>query len=368
MMKFHDICRHYESYYVKKKRLTYSKAALNKKIQTVRPLPLPQDLLRQVDDYWNRWHNLGKTEHQWFDFYHALRPDDRVEWFIPNNLYYSEVDLYFNHHQVARAYDDKNMYDLLLCDAPRPKTVLHCMRGSFLDPDYAFISIDEAVERCFSAKNVIIKPAVGTDGGKGILFWQDDMPEARRIIREWLNSSSYCVAQEIVRQHPALSKLHESSINTIRILTFCLDSDVHVLSSLVRMGVGDSRVDNVSAGGIACGIDSDGQLKEKAYNAKGQVYTSHPGGTVFAGCFIPGFDRCTNLVKRLAPRFARFSKLVSWDIALQEDGDPVIIEVNLSYGQIDFHQMCNGPVFGDLTDRVLDMVFHCNERASGKRK
>lgn len=50
-------------------------------------------------------------------------------------------------------------------------------------------------------------------------------------------------------------------------------------------------------------------------------------------------------------------RLLSWDITIDEDGNPVIIEVNMHSGQLDFHQLNNGPIFGDDTEEVLKEVF-----------
>ena len=52
-----------------------------------------------------------------------------------------------------------------------------------------------------------------------------------------------------------------------------------------------------------------------------------------------------------------FSRLISWDFAIDENGEPMLIEMNISYGELDFHQLCNGPIFGDKTEDVLNEVF-----------
>ena len=44
-------------------------------------------------------------------------------------------------------------------------------------------------------------------------------------------------------------------------------------------------------------------------------------------------------------------------MAIDENGDPLLIEANMRKGGISLHQFSNGPLFGDLTDRVLDEVF-----------
>lgn len=38
-------------------------------------------------------------------------------------------------------------------------------------------------------------------------------------------------------------------------------------------------------------------------------------------------------------------------------GQPSLIEANFSGVELDFHQLCNGPIFGDLTEEVLKDVF-----------
>ena len=53
----------------------------------------------------------------------------------------------------------------------------------------------------------------------------------------------------------------------------------------------------------------------------------------------------------------RKSRLISWDLAIDENAQPLLIEGNLTFGELDFHQMCNGPIFGDLTEEVLKDVF-----------
>lgn len=47
------------------------------------------------------------------------------------------------------------------------------------------------------------------------------------------------------------------------------------------------------------------------------------------------------------------SKLTSWDLSVDENGSPVLLETNLCYGALFFHQISNGPVFGDMTVDIL---------------
>jgi hypothetical protein len=225
-----------------------------------------------------------------------------------------------------------------------------------MDKDYHPLTIDQAVELCKKAGRVIYKPTRNSQGGKGIFFFDASSGNLDEL-RAQMGGYYDFIIQEVVRQHETLNRIHDKSVNTLRLMTFYYNDEVHVLSSVLRMGRDGARVDNASSGGIFCGIDNDGKLKEFAYDTKGNRWTQHPQGTIFKGLEITGYEKCCELVKSLAGRFCTTSKLLSWDLAVGEDGEPVVIEVNMTFGQVDFHQMCNGPMFGKLTDEVLSQVF-----------
>ena len=62
------------------------------------------------------------------------------------------------------------------------------------------------------------------------------------------------------------------------------------------------------------------------------------------------------LVKCLHPRLTHF-RLISWDVAIREYGVPVLIEMNPHYGELGFHQLNNGPLFGENTEAILKEEF-----------
>ena len=49
--------------------------------------------------------------------------------------------------------------------------------------------------------------------------------------------------------------------------------------------------------------------------------------------------------------------MISWDIAIDNNTDPILVEANFANGQLDFHQLNNGPLFGNLTESILTQVF-----------
>ena len=62
------------------------------------------------------------------------------------------------------------------------------------------------------------------------------------------------------------------------------------------------------------------------------------------------------LVVSAATRLAHF-KIIAWDIAIDENNNPIIIEYNVANTIPDINQMYSQSFFGSLTDEILDEVF-----------
>ena len=205
-----------------------------------------------------------------------------------------------------------------------------------------------------------MKQANESEGGHGVFFIHGaDMDE--QFKRAAASIKKDIVVQASIKQNAALSAVNPTSINTIRVMTLLRQDGVRICSAILRMGVNGSRVDSISQGGICCGVDADGRLKPVAYNYKGESFDIHPTtGVHFSDVVIPNFDKIIQMVTMVTethPYIPDF-RLVSWDVAMDEDGIPMLVEANLCYGELNLHQLCNGPIFGDNTQLVLDEVFH----------
>ena len=249
--------------------------------------------------------------------------------------------------------------DLLFAGVCRPKTIIRYLGGFFMDASNNVITREEAFNLCIQEKRVVIKPSALSGAGRGIVFWDYESSEINVLERLFSSSKNY-VIQEVAKQHIKMSSLYAGSINTIRIESFFWNNEVILLSSAVRMGANGSKVDNLSdGGGMSCGVDlTTGQLSAKAYDYYHLdiTYKKHPQGCCFEGFIIPSWDKCVHLVKRVAPRFARVSRLIAWDIAIREDGEPMLIDCNMMDSGCEILQLNNGPLFGDLTDEVVSMA------------
>ena len=131
------------------------------------------------------------------------------------------IDQHFNNRNNIPGVKDKNYFSLWFPDAKKPETVVRKINGIFYSSNYRIMSLQQAIDNCYKYDKLIIKPAVGTHGGKGIVFWyKAEMSEGiEKILR-------YCgqnlIVQEIIVQHKNLDQIHSASINTIRVMTLLL--------------------------------------------------------------------------------------------------------------------------------------------------
>lgn len=134
------------------------------------------------------------------------------------------------------------------------------------------------------------------------------------------------IIQEVLRQHPALSALHDSSVNTLRIITARNKSSLQVefVTGFIRMGGGSSITDNMAGGGIAAGINFDtGYIKHYGYlfnGEKSQRIEEHPILHVpLDSIQIPHLSEAIQTSIRLHERLDDL-RLIGWDVAITEDG------------------------------------------------
>lgn len=320
----------------------------------VRNMPkLSSEQKKAVKDFWKPYCRVSTVWARYYTFATG-RFDPR---YIPNDLYYTKIDQHFNQKKLGYGFNDKNYYSLIFSGIRQPEIVVRNIGGLFEDENYRLLTREEVLERISRNDEVICKPTLDSGSGRDIQFWKTDTQfKEIELFIDNKKEKDY-VIQKIIKQHAELDRVHKGSANTLRIVSVLMQDGVHILSSNLRMGVGSGRIDNVTAGGISCGINDDGTLKKyaTAYYS-GEKYERHPQGFVFDGFKVPSYDKAVELVNRIHPLIPQF-RLVSWDFAIDADGEPVLIESNMRKGGINLNQFNNGPLFGDLTEKVLGEVF-----------
>lgn len=319
---------------------------------------LSSEQKKQIKNFWKPY---CRVSDKWARYYYAKNGifDPR---YIPNTLYYTKIDQYFNSRKLGYGFNDKNYYSKIFTGIKQPEVVVRKINSMIFDENYNHISVKEAKEKILRYGEVICKPSQESGSGRGIMFLTD---ANENMTDTFLSDKSYddYVVQKLIEQHSELDKVHKGSINCLRITSVLLEDGVHILSAVLRMGFGSSKVDNATAkdnagyDGMSCGIDENGCLKKYAHGyTTGKVCEKHPDGLIFDGFKIPSYDKAVALVKKAHPLIGHF-RLVSWDIAIDKEGEPVLIEANMRKGGINFHQFNNGALFGDLTEKILDEVF-----------
>lgn len=291
---------------------------------------------------------------RWFDVYNRTNVFGfDLKKYVPDSYYYAIIDTFFSNAKKAKVLDNKNYYDLYFPEAPRPKTIVHKANGVYLDEKYRLMSENDAVDCCYEASKVIVKKAVDSSGGHGVIVWDRDKANKDEL-REMLRKNNSMVVQDYVKQHKVLSSFNDTCVNTIRMVTLYFEGVIHLVTAVVIMGGKDAVTNHLHRGGLVCGVLPSGQLRKTAFDGKLNQYDVHPNGISFADTILPNYDKCIDLVKGLAPRFVDNSRLIAWDLTIDSEANPVLIETNLSWGGS--VQIAGGPVFGDLTDEVLEYV------------
>ena len=143
------------------------------------------------------------------------------------------------------------------------------------------------------------------------------------------------ILQERIVQHPALSALHEPSINTVRLVTVLRGGVATPLAAALRIGVGGASVDNWSAGGLVVDVDveggrlrGEGLLKPSDHSLlRTPSISRHPDtGVALDGYELPGIGEGVALACRLHQDLSHLTS-VGWDLAFTPDG-PTVVEGN----------------------------------------
>ena len=317
--------------------------------------PIPKDYAKAYKAYWKQF---GINANPMWGWYYAARNGNMDVRYVPHTLYYTKIDQHFNARKLGYGFNDKNYYSKIFAGIKQPETVLRIFGvGYYANSDYQQVTYEEAVNLVLENDEVICKPTQESGSGRSIQFWntRDDADKIKSFLK---NPDGAFIVQKLIKQHKDLEAVHAGSINSLRICSILLEDGVHILSSNLRMGVDKARIDNVTAGGISVGINSDRTMKEYAYNYfTGERYSVHPQGFIFKGAMVPSYDKAVELVKTAHQVIGHF-RLVSWDIAIDEIGDAVLIEANMRKGGINLNQFSNGPLFGELTERVIEEAIH----------
>lgn len=336
--------------------LAFQETALAKKQAKTVPLnpALKDGYNKVIRPYWKQF-RIRRPKRFWFRlFCNEARPFDPR--YIPEACWYRDIVPHYNNLLFAKALQDKCLHNILFPDVKRPDTLVKNIAGVFYDDTLNLLTREEASLRCCGAGRILIKPSVGSGRGHGIRFFDSDSLTPEEVLKLFDSYGKNFIVQKKMAQHETLAALNPNSLNTIRVVTFLHKNQVHILTAILRVGGGSNEIDNTSQGGYKSTILPDGRLSTYGttnIHGRTEYVDTYPNGMRFEDVVIPSYDRIKELVCKQASRMAHF-KIIGWDVAVDPNGNPMLIEYNVIPAQ---GHGTGGPVFGNLTDEVLEEVY-----------
>ena len=259
--------------------------------------------------------------------------------------YHCYIEYSLNHILHADKIGSQKNYRALGLDFPHLPTIAFIRKGRL----YASDGVTEVPPRADYLKILSIDPdreylakPAGLDSGSGravAIMTGRDMPNR---LKDLANQSNLYIVQEVFRGHDFFRGLNSTSLNTIRFMTLKVDNRPRLLSAVLRVGRPGRVTDNVSSGGgVFIGVDEHGRLRDRALDSEFRAHGKLPdSGLAFAGLQIPHYQKMVDMCLE-AHRGLRNLGVLSWDVALSEKNEPVVVEVNCAYQGIGIHQAVN---------------------------
>lgn len=324
--------------------------ALKQESDKIELTPLTSSQKKQILDYYKEKTGLTVNT-DWHEYFYSRNNIFSVQ-YIPVDFYNNELIYRLNQFNMRHAYSDKNIYDLLFSEFNKPKTVLQSI-NDFYYHDGKSVSYQEALEICYNVENVIIKPSLEGTWGEGVEFISisKGVTTLNNLTTEELFKlyKGNFIIQDYIKQHADLSALNQSSVNTIRIITYRSEDGVKPIYHVLRIGQKGSKVDNVGFGGINVKILENGSLNNIGYGYDAtKTFTKSSSGITLENYKVPNFKKLINTAKEMHLKLPYF-RIVGWDFAVDESGNAVFIEWNRAPDLGQYY----GPPFGKYTDEIL---------------
>jgi len=313
--------------------------------------------IQKKNSYFKQWgFDVSQLEAEYYGKVSGIKAD----YYVNRSLVFHYIYPYLNRYDFVPAYMDKNIQKKLLGLPDEENGILATKdivcnsNGIFYKNDKAPCTEKEAIDVLLSyGKPLILKPTVETFGGHGVELISAELTQdaLTDLIKKYKRDYTF---QEVIVQHPDMAKFNPSSINTLRIVTYCDFSQRYkVLYSCVRFGGNGSIKDNVCSGGGFTGINvqSGKLIDRKIYS----YHVSQPSDIVEDfPVEIPFWENVITAALLLHRRLPQL-RIIGWDFSVTPDGKPLFVEFNPRPG-IGLQQAV-GPMFSkDDLDELMSRV------------
>ncbi len=285
-----------------------------------------------------------------YDFYtHEIMLNVRGEFdvrYLPERIH----KVYLDPSQVKRGFnrpwEDKNYFERFQPNLPLPYTFVRNIDGCFLDHDYRHISREEAKRIMLEHLPLIVKPSIDSGEGKNLRLVSD----AKGVEEVFTAYDKNYLAQEVIAQCELFEKTNPHSVNAMRIVTAIVNGEAKLMSGMLLTNTTDVIACNTNKGpgeGVVCiGIDDKGKFLDTGYYENAKPLTEMPNGLKFGGLEVPSYKEAVALALEAHNAMPMFG-IIGWDITIDKDNKPLIIEWNLHAIGMYHSQLTTGPLFGE---------------------
>lgn len=348
-MKYIKLYEKFDAYAHNTFRKKFSKEFLDKKIiacneRGYEMRKLSPEQKKQVREYWE----IPKGEEIDYRTHEIMLSikDDFDPRYLPEYTFRRYIDPFLSDRRMTWGWDDKNYFDRYLPEVPFPYTYVRNINGYFLNHNYEPISKEEAKKIVAENLPVIIKPTIFSGSGKEI-----ELIESLEEIEEKFDGhiKDYIV-QRLVVQCDELKKMSLRCVNIMRIVTAIVEGKPKYMTAVLRCNQSDVIADNIDAensdGTLFVGITEDGKLNDTGYHVNNRKIKKLISGFEFGGLQIPSYKDAIDVALKAHAQMPMFGVL-GWDITIDENNKPLVMEYNLKGIGVYYYQLANGPFFGD---------------------
>ncbi len=347
------IANRVEAYATKYKTEKARRWALGLEAKNMRHLSLKELTSDEEKSILDVWGPLGLKPYPLF--YQLFKTIGQFNpYYLSDDLYYPVILRTLNPDCYSKSFAHKGIFAMLFKEIPQPKVYV-CSIGGVLYHHWEMIDKQKAISILSQHSPFIIKPTKGTSCGHGVqLVKTVNEKQLEKMVEGYGDD---WIAQEVICQSPLTAQFNPSSVNSFRVTTLFINGKVSTQSICFKVGGKNSVTDNLGSGGVFVGLSPDGQFCELGYDNKYNKYERTPNGISFKDIRMGQVSDLSKKIESFHAKYLPTVGLVGWDVALDKDSNPVVLEANLNFPGIQFEQIAiKTPIFGERTHEVIQYV------------
>jgi len=302
----------------RRKAHKFRKEVIKNKGKTI----ITKDIKQEIKEYSKQ--RFGTSAYwPYLALYTEIRGEFIKGW-IPHDYYRHVIDPIWNSHSSYVISEQKCFTHRIFGDfSIQPLFIF--VSEIFFNPDFEYVDVEDVKKvLCDYNGKIVVKAEWGSQGKQvRIMNCCDFNPES-------FHKGVNYVIQPYVNQYKELNELYPDSVNTFRVLTQLKpDGSVVVKYVYLRFGVDGSTVDNVKSGGQYLFFNLLGEPLKSARDDFGMSVGERHKNTnyLFSDLKIPMFQEILSLCKNAHLKYP-YSKVIGWDVCVDNAGKPKLIEWN----------------------------------------